>query len=96
MALLSDADPDPTPPSTLRCDSTVGAYKHSDPEKKGKKERREMKDRTRRSGFIIIAFCANSKYRTRIKVGNKSKTSFLFSHPLLSAEPDLNPAANGA
>ena len=36
MALLSDTDPDPTPPSTLCCDSPVGAYKHSDPEKKGK------------------------------------------------------------
>ena len=36
MALLSDKDPDPTPRSTLRCDSTVGAYKHSDPDKKGK------------------------------------------------------------
>ena len=33
--------------------STVGAYKHSDPEKKGKKERREIKDRTRRSGFTV-------------------------------------------
>ena len=37
MALLSDTDPDPTPPSTLCCDSTVGACKHSDPEKKGVK-----------------------------------------------------------
>ena len=38
MALLSDTNPDPDPQSTLCCDSTVGAYKHSDPEKKGKKE----------------------------------------------------------
>ena len=53
MALLSDADPDPPPRSTLCCDSTVGAYKHSDPEKKGKKERREVKDRRRRSGFHV-------------------------------------------
>ena len=52
MALLSDTDPDPTPPSTLCCDSTVGAYKHSDPEKKRKKERREMKDR---NGYSAIA-----------------------------------------
>ena len=29
MALLSDTDPDPTPRSTLCCDSTVAAYKHS-------------------------------------------------------------------
>ena len=55
MALLSDTDPDPTPPSTLCCDSAVEAYKHSDPEKTGKKERREMKDRAR-SGFIINTF----------------------------------------
>ena len=55
MALLSDTDPDPTLPSAQCCDSTVGAHKHSDQEKKGKKERREMKDRTRRSGFIVIA-----------------------------------------
>ena len=53
MVLLSDRYPDPTLPSTLCCDSTVGAYKHSDPEKKGKKERREMKDRARRSGFYV-------------------------------------------
>ena len=53
MVLLCDTDPDPTPRSTLCCDSTVGAYKHSDPEKKGKKEKRN-KDRTRRSGFHII------------------------------------------
>ena len=53
MALLSDTDPDPTPRNTLCSDSTVGAYKHSDPEKKGKKERREIKDRTRRSGFHV-------------------------------------------
>ena len=53
MALLSDTDPDPTPQSILCCDSTVRAYKHSDPEKKGKKERREIKDRTRRSGFHV-------------------------------------------
>ena len=53
MALLSDTDPDPTPRSTLCCDSTVGAYKRSDPEKKGKKEGREIKDRTRRSGFHV-------------------------------------------
>ena len=49
MALLSDTDPDPTPRSTQCCDSTVGAYKNSDPEKKGKKERKEIKDRTRES-----------------------------------------------
>ena len=55
MALLSDTDPDPTPRSTLCWYSTVGAYKHSDPEKKGKKEGVEMKDRTRRSGFIIMS-----------------------------------------
>ena len=48
MALLSNMDPDPTPPSTLCCNSTVRAYKHSDLEKKGK-ERREIKDRTRSS-----------------------------------------------
>ena len=53
MALLSDTDPDPTPQSTLYCDSTVGAYKHSDPEKKGKKERRQIKHRTRRSEFHV-------------------------------------------
>ena len=97
MELLSDMDPDPTPRSTLCCDSTVRAYKHSDPEKKGKKERREMTDRRRRSGFIIFAFSANSKYElTRIKAGKQIQTSFLFSHPLLSAEPDLNPVAKGA
>ena len=44
MALLSDTDPDPTPRSTLCCDSTVEAYKHSGPEKKGKK-RKENNDR---------------------------------------------------
>ena len=97
MAFLSYTDSDPAPPSTLCCDSTVRAYKHSDPEKKGKKERREVKDRRRRSGFIIIEFTANSKYElTRIKAGKQIQTSFLFSHPLLNAEPDLNPAANGA
>ena len=48
MALLSDTNPDSTPRSTLCCDSTVGAYKHSNPEKKGKKERRELK--TERGG----------------------------------------------
>ena len=53
MALLSDTDPDATLRSTLCCESTVGAYKHSDPEKKGKKERREIKDRMRRSGFHV-------------------------------------------
>ena len=59
MALLSDTDPDPTPRSTLCYDSIVGVYKHSDPEKKGKKERREIKDRTRRSGFHV-----NNQYLT--------------------------------
>ena len=56
MALLSYTDPDSTPRSTLCCDSTVGVYKHSDPEKKGK-ERRETKDRTRRSGFHVRNQC---------------------------------------
>ena len=75
----------------------VGAYKHSDPEKKGKKERREIKDRTRRSGFIIIALAQTVNIEwTRVKAGKQMQTSFLFSHPLLSAEPDLNPATNGA
>ena len=58
MALLSDTDPDPTPRSTLRCDSTVGDYKHSDLEKKGKKERREIKDGTRSE------FHLNNQYST--------------------------------
>ena len=53
MALLFDTDPDPTSRSTLCSDSTVGAYKDSDPVKKGKKERREIKDRTRKSGFHV-------------------------------------------
>ena len=53
MAVLSDTGIDPTPRIPLCCDSTVGAYKHSDVEKKGKKERREIKDRTRRSGFHV-------------------------------------------
>ena len=97
MALLSHTDPDPTPPSTLCCDSAVGAYKHNDPEKKGKKERREMKDRTRRSGFIIFHLAQTVNIElTQIKAGKQIPTSFLFSHPLLSAESDLNPAANGA
>ena len=90
MALLSDTDPDPTPRRTLCCDSTVGAYKHSDPEKKGKKERREIKDRTRRLGFHV-----NNQCSTRIKVGKQIPYKFLL-HLLLSAEPDLNPVANGA
>ena len=89
MALLSDTDPDPTPRSTLCCDSTA-AYKHSDPEKKGKKERREIKDRTRRSGFYV-----NNQYSTRIQTGKQLPYKFLL-HPLLSAERDLNLAANGA
>ena len=90
MALLSDTDPDPTPRSTLCCDSTVGGYKHSDPEKKGKKERIEIKDRTRKSGFHV-----NNQYQTRIQAGKQIPYKFLL-HPLLSAEPDLNPATNGA
>ena len=53
MAPFSDTDPDPTPPSTLCCDSTVGAYNHVNMEEKGKKERREITDRTRRSGFNV-------------------------------------------
>ena len=52
MALLSDTDPDPTPESTLCCDSTVGADRHGDLEKRGKKERREIKNRMR-SGFNV-------------------------------------------
>ena len=52
MALLSDTDPDLTPRNTLCCNSTVGAYKHIDPEKKGKKERRELK--TERGGWDFI------------------------------------------
>ena len=67
MALLSDTDPDPTPRRTLCCDSTVGAYKHSDPEKKGKKERREIKDRTRRSGSHL-----NNQFKHGSKRGNNS------------------------
>ena len=88
MALLSDTDPDLTPRSTLCCDSTVGAYRHSDPEKKGKKERREIKDRTRRSGSHV-----NNQYSTRIQVGKQIPYKFLL-HPLVSAEPDLNLATN--
>ena len=89
MPLLSDTDPDPTLRSTLCCDSTVGAYKNSDPEKKGK-ERREIKDRTRRLGFHV-----NNQYSTRIQAGKQIPYKFLL-HPLLSAELDLNPATNGA
>ena len=75
----------------------MGAYKHSEPEKKGKKERREMKDRTRTSGFIIMHLAQTVNIElTQIKAGKQIQTSFLFSHPLLSAEPDLNPAMNGA
>ena len=90
MVLLSNTDPDPTPQSTLCCESTMRAYKHSDPEKKGKKGRLEIKDRTRRSGFHV-----NNQYQTRIQAGNQIPYKFLL-HPLLSAEPDLNPATNGA
>ena len=54
IVLLSDMDPDPTPESILCCDSTVGTYKHSDSEKKGMNERREIKDRMTRSGFNPI------------------------------------------
>ena len=53
MVLLSDTDPDPTLRSMLCCYSTEGAHKQSDPEKIRKKERREIKDRTRRSGFHV-------------------------------------------
>ena len=67
MALLSDTDPDPTPRSTLCCDSTVEAYKHSDPKKKGKKERREIKDRTRKRDFM---------YTVNIKHGSKRENKF--------------------
>ena len=88
MALLSDMDPYPTPRSTPCCDSTVGASKHSDPEKKGKEERREIKDRTRRLGFRV-----NNQYLTRIQAGKQLPKKLLL-HPLLSAEPDLNPATN--
>ena len=89
MALLSHTDPDLTPRSTLCCDSTVGAYKHSDPEKKGKKERIEIKDTTTMSGFHVKKSILNMyPYRETISI------QFLF-HPLLSAEPDLNPATNG-
>ena len=91
MALLSDTDPDPTPRSTLCCDSAVGAYKHSDPEKKAKKERRELK--TERGGRDFM-YTFNIKQRS--KRGNKSIQVSFFLHPLLSAEPDLNPATNGA
>ena len=89
MALLSDTDPDLTPQSTLCCNSIVGAYKHSDPERKGKKERRELK--TERGGRDFM-YTFNIKHRS--KRGNKSKQVSL--HLLLSAEPDLNPATNGA
>ena len=71
MALLSDTDPDPTRQSTLCCGSAVGAYKHSDPEKKGQKERREMKDRTRRSGFTSLRLNIEheSKRENKKKIG---------------------------
>ena len=74
MVLLSDPDPDPTSPSTLRCDFTVRAYKQSDQEKKGKKKRREIKDRRRRrrSGFHVN----NQYYKHGSKLGNKFHTSF--------------------
>ena len=36
MVLLFGTDPDLTLTNTLCCDSTVGAYKHSDPEEKGR------------------------------------------------------------
>ena len=75
MALLSDTDPDPTPRSRLCCDSTVGAYKHSDPEKIGKKERREIRDRTRRSGFHVYI-----QYLTEIQAGKQTLTSFSYTH----------------
>ena len=68
MALLSDMDPYPTPRSTLCCDSTVGAYKYCDQEKKGKKERRELK--TERGGRDFM-YTFNFKHRS--KGGNKSK-----------------------
>ena len=88
MALLSNTYPDPTLRGTPFCDSTVGAYKHSDPEKKGKKERREMKDRTR-SGLNIMHLAQTLDIElTQIKAGKQIQTSFLFSHPLLSAESD--------
>ena len=89
MALLSDTDPDLTPRSTLCCESTVRAYKHSDPEKRGKKERRELKAEQGGRDFM---YTFNIK---QIQAGKQIHTSF-FLYPLLSAEPDLNPAANGA
>ena len=67
MALLSDTDSDPTPRSALCCDFTVGAYKHSDPEKKGKKERRELK--TERGGRDFM-YTFNIKHIS--KRGSKS------------------------
>ena len=90
MALLSDMDPDSTPRSTLCCDSTVGAYKHSDPEKKGRKERRELKDRMRTSGFQVKKSVLNTN-----PSGETIPYKFLL-HSLLGAEPDLNPGTNGA
>ena len=89
MAFLSDTDPDPTPPSTLCCDSTVGAYKHSDPEKKGKKERRKIKDRTRRSGFH-----ANNQLKHGFKRGNNSiKVSLTPAVPVSNKFSFPSPAA---
>ena len=84
MAFLSDTDPDPIPRSTLCCDSTVEAYKHSDPEKKGKKERREILDRTRRSRFHV-----HNQYTTLIQAAKRIQYKFLL-HPLLNAEPVLS------
>ena len=68
MALLSNTNPDPTPRSTLCCDSTAGSYKHSDPEKKGKKERRELKTKRRGRDFMYTFIIIH-----RYNRGNKSK-----------------------
>ena len=68
----------------------MGTCKHSDPEKKGKKERREMKDRNEEVGIP----CKQSIFNTDPS-GEINPHKFVL-HPLLSAEPDLNPVTNGA
>ena len=88
MALLSDTDPDPTPRSTLCCDSTVGAYKHSDPENKGKKKRRDLKQ-NEEVGISCIHSMSNTD-----PSWETNACKFLL-HPLLTAESDLNPTTNG-
>ena len=88
MAILSDTDPYPTPRSTLCCDSTVGAYKHSDPEKKGKKERREIKDRMRRSGFYV-------NYHNKDPSRETSSIQVSLT-PAAQCRAGFEPATNGA